>query len=54
MLDTERTRSMRRSQDYVTPADQYGEGMSQKAHFRSPAQLSPTRIKRPRNVMGTP
>lgn len=41
-----------RSQDYVTPADQQGEGQSQKAHFRSPARLSPNRIKRPRNVMG--
>lgn len=42
-----------RSQDYITPADLQGEGASQKHHFRSPARLSPNRIKRPRNVLGT-
>ncbi|CAK0734469.1 hypothetical protein CVIRNUC_000435 [Coccomyxa viridis] len=42
------------SQDYITPADPQNEAASQRAHFRSPARLSPNRIKRPRNVLGAP
>lgn len=46
-----------RSQDFITPKEQQYETAPEalKAghhHLRSPAQLSPNRIKRPRNVLG--
>ena len=47
-----------RTQDYLTPADQQidndAEALEKARHMRSPAVLSPTRIKRPRNAAGVP
>ncbi len=46
-----------RSQDFITPKEQQYETAPEALkgghqHLRSPAQLSPNRIKRPRNVLG--
>ena len=47
-----------RTQDFITPADQQFDGDAQPGdkarHMRSPAVLSPNRVKRPRNAAGAP